>query len=184
MLEFKGRHREVMTPGNADCFSWTRRPRWQRATDRAPNACEAGTTNTATPGPRGTGMRSRTGGPRNKIDDVLHADRLDPAGSKRTFTAELNQLPDGVIVTMGGSGSSFSDPRRLSAGVVAGGISRAAGPQEGAASLGADTGIDRSGDPGGLRSADPRHGGCDGVNRSFVRGVAGGLFAHFPFQVF
>ena len=38
-----------------------------------------------------------------QIDDVLHADRLDPAGSKRTFTAELNQLPDGVIVTMEGS---------------------------------------------------------------------------------
>ena len=36
------------------------------------------------------------------IDDVLHADRMAPDGSKHTFTAQLDQLPDGVLVALDG----------------------------------------------------------------------------------
>ncbi len=34
------------------------------------------------------------------IDHVLHADRIDADGSKRTFRAELDSLPDGVFVSL------------------------------------------------------------------------------------
>ena len=38
------------------------------------------------------------------IDDRLHADRLTPDRSRRTFVAVLDDLPDGVFVTVTGSG--------------------------------------------------------------------------------
>jgi hypothetical protein len=37
-----------------------------------------------------------------EIDAVLHAERVNPDGSKRTWEAELGSLPDGVIVEFSG----------------------------------------------------------------------------------
>jgi hypothetical protein len=36
------------------------------------------------------------------IDDRLHTERVGPDRSKRTFTADLDELPDGVFVQLGG----------------------------------------------------------------------------------
>jgi hypothetical protein len=38
----------------------------------------------------------------NEIDDRLHAERLTPDGSKKFFTEALDQLPDGVFITLHG----------------------------------------------------------------------------------
>ena len=38
------------------------------------------------------------------IDDRLHAERVGPNRTKRTFTANLDELPDGVFVTLGDRG--------------------------------------------------------------------------------
>jgi hypothetical protein len=105
VLEFKGRHREVMTPGRYTELFFLDEATALAAGHRPCAEC----------------LRSRyneyrdawAAGNRHalsselpsaiQIDDVLHSDRLEPAGLKRTFTAELNQLSDGVIVTMEGS---------------------------------------------------------------------------------
>lgn len=45
VLEFKGRHRQVMTPGVIpSCSSWTKPPLWPQGTAHVPNVCAAGTT--------------------------------------------------------------------------------------------------------------------------------------------
>jgi hypothetical protein len=36
------------------------------------------------------------------IDDKLHAERIGPDRSKRTYAADLDDLPDGVLVTLAG----------------------------------------------------------------------------------
>jgi hypothetical protein len=36
------------------------------------------------------------------IDDQLHAERVGPDRSKRTYSANLDDLPDGVLVTLAG----------------------------------------------------------------------------------
>ena len=38
------------------------------------------------------------------IDERLHAERVGPGRSKRTFRADLDELPDGVLVTLEGQG--------------------------------------------------------------------------------
>jgi hypothetical protein len=38
----------------------------------------------------------------DELDTQLHAERLGPARSKRTFRAKLDELPDGVFVTRSG----------------------------------------------------------------------------------
>jgi hypothetical protein len=98
-LRFKGRRREVFTPGRytelffldevtslaaghrpcAEC----RRPRYEEFRDA---------------------WAAARGGPRpsaEEMDDVLHAERLE-AGGKRTWRAPLRTLPDGVLVEHGG----------------------------------------------------------------------------------
>jgi hypothetical protein len=101
VLVFRGRHRVVMAPnrytelffldeatalaaGHRPCFECRRarfltfRDTW--AGDRDPGSITAG-----------------------MIDDRLHAERVGPGRSKRTFTASLDDLPDGVFVTLGGA---------------------------------------------------------------------------------
>src|SRR5262249_60040844 len=40
----------------------------------------------------------------SEIDDRLHAERVGPGRSKRTFRAALDGLPDGGVVTLEGRG--------------------------------------------------------------------------------
>jgi hypothetical protein len=106
LLEFKGRHRAVMTPsrytelffldeatgladGHRPCYECRRarflafRDAW--ATGRygavPPDIVKAGT-----------------------IDDRLQAERVGPGRTKRTFTANLDEVPDGVFVNLEGRG--------------------------------------------------------------------------------
>lgn len=103
LLEFKGRHRAVMTPnrytelffldeatglaaGHRPCAE-CRRGRFLAFRD----AWAAGSRY----GLKTDNIRAGT------IDDRLHAERVGPDRSKRTFRAKLDDLPDGVFVTLG-----------------------------------------------------------------------------------
>jgi hypothetical protein len=101
-LEFRGRHREVMAPdrytelffldeatalaaGHRPCFECRRKPynafvdAWAVGngidiTNRRPTAAS--------------------------MDERLHQERVGPGRSKRTFVAKIDDLPDGVFVTL------------------------------------------------------------------------------------
>jgi hypothetical protein len=96
VLEFRGRRRPIMRPGHytelffldeatglaaghrpcAEC----RRDRYLAFRNAWPFGCL----------------------PATALDDQLHAERLTPDGSKRCFEANLDDLPDGVFVTLRG----------------------------------------------------------------------------------
>ncbi len=101
-LEFRGRHRTVMAPnrytelffldeatalaaGHRPCFECRR-----RAFTAFRDAWAAGN-------PALLGDRVPTAG---LIDDHLHAERVGPGRSKRTYRADLDDLPDSVFVTL------------------------------------------------------------------------------------
>jgi hypothetical protein len=105
VLEFRGRHRIIMSPnrytelffldeatglaaGHRPCAECQRR-RYREFRD----AWSAGTLD------RDPSSHLRWS---DEIDAHLHAERLDPARSKRTFHASLGDLPDGVFVTRAG----------------------------------------------------------------------------------
>ena len=101
-LEFKGRHREVMTPnrytelffldeatalaaGHRPCFECRREDSLWFATLWA----------------RGQGLEKRaTAG---AMDDVLQAERIDDGGTKRVWQADARSLPSGTFVRAGGT---------------------------------------------------------------------------------
>jgi hypothetical protein len=104
VLEFRGRHRTVMAPnrytelffldeatglaaGHRPCFE-CRRSRFLAFRD----AWAAGNRPARPP----ETIRADT------MDDQLHAERVGPGRSKRTFTASLDELPDGVFVQLEG----------------------------------------------------------------------------------
>lgn len=103
VLEFRGRHRQVMAPdrytelffldeatglaaGHRPCFE-CRRSRFVAFRDAWADA----------------GLRDLGAEPISAaaIDDRLHAERVGPGRTKRTYTANLDELPDGVLVTSG-----------------------------------------------------------------------------------
>jgi hypothetical protein len=106
VLEFRGRHREVMAPnrytelffldeatalaaGHRPCFE-CRRARYLAFRDAW-----------------AAGSRLRPGAEPVRaamIDDRLHAERVGPGRVKRTFRADLDGLPDGVFVSLEGQG--------------------------------------------------------------------------------
>jgi hypothetical protein len=99
LLDFRGRHRTVMTPNRytelffldeATALAAGHRPCAECrhaaffAFCRAwPGACKRVTRPSA-----------------EEIDDRLHVERLMPDGAKRSFSASLDRLPDGVFVTL------------------------------------------------------------------------------------
>jgi hypothetical protein len=97
VVAFKGRKRQVMTPGRytelffldeATGLAAGHRPCAECRRDRYlafRNLWPAGVL------------------PAVALDDQLHAERLNPDGSQRTFEANLDNLPDGVFVTRRGS---------------------------------------------------------------------------------
>jgi hypothetical protein len=104
VLEFKGRQRTVMAPnrytelffldeatglaaGHRPCAE-CRRARFLAFRD----AWAAGNRQTVAPGVIRVGV----------IDDRLHAERVGPQRSKRTDEANLDELPSGVFVALGG----------------------------------------------------------------------------------
>jgi hypothetical protein len=102
LLEFRGRHRDVMTPGRytelffldeATALAAGHRPcRECRRSDHE-RFREAWLRGNATLG-------IPTGASIDEVDRVLHAERVRPDGSKATFRARLGELPDGVFVVL------------------------------------------------------------------------------------
>lgn len=100
MLQFRGRHREVMTPDRwtelffldeATAFSAGHRPCFQcRYADhqRFKTAWLKGNPQ--------YGFTEKTS--INQIDNILHAERVDKKGNKVTYTALAKKLPDGVFI--------------------------------------------------------------------------------------
>ena len=102
VLEFRGRKRQVMTPGRytelffldeATALAAGHRPCAECRHARFLAFCNAwGTAHPA------DGMSARPTA--DEIDDRLHAERLAPDRSKRSFMAALDELPDGVFVAV------------------------------------------------------------------------------------
>jgi hypothetical protein len=131
VLEFQGRHRTVMAPnrytelffldeatglaaGHRPCFE-CRRSRFLAFRD----AWSVGNRQIMGSQPIRAAM----------IDERLHTERVGPDRSRRSFTANIDELPDGVFVTLGG-------------------------PDEGACLIGGDDLLDWS--PGGYTRRRPR----------------------------
>lgn len=99
VLSFKGRRRKVMTPGRytelffldeATALAAGHRPCAECRRDRFDAFRRAWTIHAGTDGsPPPTAP---------EIDDRMHAERVAPDGSKRTYTADLDALSDGVFV--------------------------------------------------------------------------------------
>ncbi|HVV05698.1 MAG TPA: hypothetical protein VHC96_15820 [Puia sp.] len=106
VLQFKGRHRAVMTPnrwtelffldevtafaaGHRPCFECRREDAVRFKTYWIKGNPEHGfSTNT----------------PIGDIDKILHDERIDPRGEKVTYKALLQELPDGTFIEMEGRG--------------------------------------------------------------------------------
>lgn len=98
-LEFRGRKREVMSPGRytelffldeATAFAAGHRPCAECRRAKYNEYCV-----------RFEASKSFKGQPiAERIDDKLHAERLTENHRKRTFEASLEDLPDGVFVTL------------------------------------------------------------------------------------
>ncbi len=106
VLEFRGRNRRVMTPGSytelffldeATALAAGHRPCAECRHARFLDFCTAW--RSAHPVDDGS-LRPTA----DEIDSRLHAERVNPDRSKRTFTAALDGLPDGVFVSLGASG--------------------------------------------------------------------------------
>jgi len=102
VLTFRGRMRQVMTPGRytelffldeATALAAGHRPCAECRHARFLNFCNAW--KTAHPAEGGSSRPTA-----DEIDDRLHAERLAPDRSKRPFVAALDELPDGVFVAV------------------------------------------------------------------------------------
>jgi hypothetical protein len=100
VLEYKGRRRAVMTPGRytelffldeATALAAGHRPCAECRRERYNAFCAAWLAGNA----RTIGSQKPTA---PIIDDRLHAERLSADGSKRFFLANLDQLPNGVLI--------------------------------------------------------------------------------------
>lgn len=103
LLQFKERKRQVMSPGlytelffldEATALAAGHRPYAECRRDRYNAFRDAWTA-----GGRGAGEVKAT-----EIDSRLHEERLEPGGTKRTFQANLDDVPDGVFVRLPGRG--------------------------------------------------------------------------------
>ncbi|HKI21120.1 MAG TPA: hypothetical protein VKA15_24725 [Isosphaeraceae bacterium] len=100
VLEFKGRRRIVMTPGRYTELFFLDEATGLAAGHRPCAECQRRRyldyRDAWAIGNHQAGTSERQSA--LEIDDRLHADRLDPSRSKRTFLANLDDLPDGVFI--------------------------------------------------------------------------------------
>jgi hypothetical protein len=98
VLEFRGRKRRVMKPGHytelffldeATALAAGHRPCAECRRSRYNDFRQAWTTHLNTGGTLPTA---------GEIDDRLHAERVAPDGTKHTYPANIDELPDGVFV--------------------------------------------------------------------------------------
>jgi hypothetical protein len=102
VLEFRGRKRRVMTPDRytelffldeATALAAGHRPCAECRHQRFMDFCHAWK--------KASRRDYGTDRPRvDEMDNQLHAERIAPDRSKRTFSARIDQLPDGVFVTL------------------------------------------------------------------------------------
>src|SRR5262249_29422894 len=102
VLAFRGRKRSVMTPGHytelffldeATALAAGHRPCSECRHSRFLDFCTAW--KVVHPGASGSRRPTVT-----EIDNRLHVERLAPDHSRRSFVAALDELPDGVFVTV------------------------------------------------------------------------------------
>jgi hypothetical protein len=100
VLEFKGRHRTVMTPGRYTELFFLDEATALAAGHRPCAECQRARFNEFRDawaiGNSVSGVSRRPAA--NDLDERLHAERVGPARSKRTTVAALDDLPDGVFV--------------------------------------------------------------------------------------
>jgi hypothetical protein len=104
LLQFKGRHREVMSPGlwtelffldEATAFAAGHRPCFECRRDYAnmfKTAWLAGNPE------YGFDKKTAIG----KIDEIIHQERIDKNGNKVTFEADVQGLPNGTFIQVNG----------------------------------------------------------------------------------
>ncbi len=104
VLEYKGRHRTVMSPGRYTELFFLDEATALAAGHRPCAECQRMRYNEYREAwAKGNGHAPGRGQPSAvEIDDRLHADRLDSVRSKRTWTAQLDELPEGVFITRRG----------------------------------------------------------------------------------
>src|SRR5215472_10780930 len=106
VLEFRGRHRVVMSPGRYTELFFLDEATALAAGHRPCAECRRERFNafrkawrSAHPGTSDSPLPSA-----EEIDCQLHAERVGPDRSKRLFEASLDELPNGVFVRRAGSG--------------------------------------------------------------------------------
>ena len=160
VLEFKGRHRQVMTPGRYTELFFLDEATALAAGHRPCAECLCSRYNDfraawIAGNPRLIGSDRVSA---ELIDDVLHADRMEANGSKHLFAAELDRLPDGVFVSVEARPDQafLIQGQSLLAWSPGGYVERLARGE--ATSFGADPAIDGGCDPRRIRAG----GSCDG----------------------
>jgi hypothetical protein len=102
LLDFNGRHRQVMAPDRYTELFFLDEATGLAAGHRPCFECRRKSYNAFvdawTVGNSGKlGARRPTA---DSIDERLHGERVGPGRSKHTFTAQIGELPDGVFVTL------------------------------------------------------------------------------------
>ena len=95
VLEFKGRHRKVMTPGQYTELFFLDEATALAAGHRPCAECQRARYDLFRVHWAGRG-RSVPGA--DEMDDVLHAERIAEGRAKRTYTERLSRLPSGAMV--------------------------------------------------------------------------------------
>src|SRR5262249_22297058 len=98
----KGRHRQVMTPGQYTELFFLDEATALAAGHRPCAECQRARYDLFRAHWAGRG-RALPGA--DAMDDVIHAERLHPRRGKRTYTERLSRLPDGAMVA-GGDGEA------------------------------------------------------------------------------
>ena len=102
LLEFNGRHRQVMAPDRYTELFFLDEATALAAGHRPCFECRRKSFNAfADAWAVGNGIDVTDGRPAaDSIDERLHEERVGPGRSKRTFVANIDDLPDGVFVTL------------------------------------------------------------------------------------
>ena len=102
VLEFKGRHRTVMSPGRYTELFFLDEATALAAGHRPCAECKRTRYNEFREAPAAGNSRLQTAEPLSTahIDDALRADRLDDVGSKLRYIHPLDDLRDGVVIAL------------------------------------------------------------------------------------
>jgi hypothetical protein len=103
VLEFKGRHRQVMSPGHYTELFFLDEATALAAGHRPCAECQRPRYNAYRSAWAAAGRKKGSALSRaDAMDEVLHAQRLGPDGSRRTMRAPISELPAGVFVIRAG----------------------------------------------------------------------------------